>query len=77
MSDLRKLIEKENPSPSQSYEVTISSVAIASMVRTAMMVGAQMVLAKARRGRFVSKRKGVSVAVVEYETIRKFIQGEK
>lgn len=75
-SEFTKRIDSEFPEPLQDYEVVMSRSAIGSMLRTAMMSSAEIILEQAKKSKFVLIQNRVAVPVVEFERIRRFIEGD-
>lgn len=76
MSELAKIINLYVPDVGADYQVTVSRKELGSMLRTAMLGGAELVLDAARKRQFVLVQHRKQIGVVEFERIRRFIEGD-
>lgn len=75
MSELADQIRLQLPEVWPDYDVQLRRSDLNSMLATAIMQGAQMVLEQARKSKFVLLQNRVSVPVVEFERLRRFVEG--
>jgi hypothetical protein len=75
MSELFDQIKLAVPETPKDFEVTLSRSEIGAMLRTAMLQGAQILLEQARQRQFVLLQHSKRVPVVEFERLRRFVEG--
>jgi|694.fasta_scaffold02764_39 hypothetical protein len=75
MSELFDQIKLAIPDTPNEFEVTISRSEIGAMLRTAMFQGAELVLEQARARQFVLLQHSKRIGVVEFERLRRFVEG--
>jgi hypothetical protein len=63
------------PDTPTDFEVKVSRTELGSMLRTAMFQGAELVLEQARRRQFVLLQHSKRIGVVEFERLRRFVEG--
>lgn len=75
MSELFDQIKLAIPESPKDFEVTVSRSELGSMLRTAMFQGAELLLEQARQRKFVLLQHSKRVPVVEFERLRRFVEG--
>ena len=75
MSELADIIKTLLPEVKTDFEVMVSRKELGSMLRTAMLQGAELLLEQARKRQFVLLQHKKHIGVVEYERLRRFVEG--
>lgn len=76
MSELFDQIKLAIPESPKDFEVTVSRSELGAMLRTAMFQGAELLLEQARQRQFVLLQHSKRVPVVEFERLRRFVEGQ-